>query len=119
MMLRQALAISLWLLATLSWAQTDIWRSDSLQEVVVTGTGTQHLLKDAPVQTEVISHRQLQQYAGKSIEDILNGLTASFDFSENDMSSRLQINGLGNSYVLILIDGRRLHGDNGGENDLY
>ena len=99
-------------------AQTNIWRSDSLQEVVVTGTGTQHLLKDAPVQTEVISHRQLQQYAGKSIEDILSGLTASFDFSENDMGSHLQMNGLGNSYVLILIDGRRLHGDNGGENDL-
>ena len=99
-------------------AQSDIWRQDSLQEVVVTGTGTQHLLKDAPVQTEVISHRQLQQYAGRSIEDILSGLTASFDFSENDMGSHLQMNGLGNSYVLILIDGRRLHGDNGGENDL-
>ena len=98
-------------------AQT-VLKEDSIQEVVVTGTGTQHLLKDAPVQTEVISHRQLQQYAGKSIEDILSGLTASFDFSENDMSSRLQMNGLGNSYVLILIDGRRLHGDNGGENDL-
>ena len=89
-----------------------------LQEVVVTGTGTQHLLKDAPVQTEVISHRQLQQYAGRSIEDILAGLTASFDFNENDMGSHLQMNGLGNSYVLILVDGRRLHGDNGGENDL-
>ena len=85
---------------------------------MVTGTGTQHLLKDAPVQTEVIFQRQLQQYAGRSIEDILAGLTASFDFSENDMSSRLQMNGLGNSYVLILVDGRRLHGDNGGENDL-
>ena len=99
-------------------AQTAVWRTDSLQEFVVTGTGTQHLLKDAPVQTEVISHRQLQQYAGKSIEDILGGLTASFDFNENDMGSHLQMNGLGNSYVLILIDGRRLHGDNGGENDL-
>ena len=118
MMLRQKLAIGLWLCAVSLTAQDHIWRSDSLQEVVVTGTGTQHLLKDAPVQTEVISHRQLQQYAGKSIEDILSGLTASFDFSENDMSSRLQMNGLGNSYVLILIDGRRLHGDNGGENDL-
>ena len=106
------------LLAVGTYAQTDVWRTDSLQEVVVTGTGTQHLLKNAPVQTEVISHRQLQQYAGKSIEDILSGLTASFEFSENDMSSRLQMNGLGNSYVLILIDGRRLHGDNGGENDL-
>ncbi|MBQ8152306.1 MAG: TonB-dependent receptor [Prevotella sp.] len=99
-------------------AQNDIWRNDSIQEIVVTGTGTQHLLKDAPVQTEVISGRQLQQYAGKSIEDILSGLTASFAFNENDMGSHLQMNGLGNSYVLILIDGRRLHGDNGGENDL-
>ncbi len=114
---RQKLALGLWLFAVGAQAQT-VWRSDSLQEVVVTGTGTQHLLKDAPVQTEVISRRQLQQYAGKSIEEILTGLTASLDFSESDMSSRLQLNGLGNSYVLILIDGRRLHGDNGGENDL-
>ena len=50
-----------------------VLQTDSVQEVVVTGTGTQHLLKDAPVQTEVISHRQLQQYAGKSIEDISLG----------------------------------------------
>ena len=107
-----------WCAVVAGRGQTDVWRSDSLQEVVVTGTGTQHLLKDAPVQTEVISHRQLQQYAGRSIEDILSGLTASFAFSEDDMGSHLQMNGLGNSYVLILIDGRRLHGDNGGENEL-
>ena len=108
MELKQKLALGLLLFTVGTNAQTGIWRADSIQEVVVTGTGTQHLLKNAPVQTEVISHRQLQQYAGKSIEDILSGLTASFDFSENDMSSRLQMNGLGNSYVLILIDGRRL-----------
>ncbi|MBR1548635.1 MAG: TonB-dependent receptor, partial [Prevotella sp.] len=95
-----------------------VWRSDSLQEVVVTGTGTQHLLKNPPVQTEVISRRQLQQYAGRSIEDILAGLTASFAFSEGDMGSQMQMNGLGNNYILVLIDGKRLHGDVGGENDL-
>ena len=111
------LAIGLWLLAFCLSAQS-VQKEAALQEVVVTGTGTQHLLKDAPVQTEVISGRQLQQYAGKSIEDILSGLTASFAFNENDMGSHLQMNGLGNSYVLILVDGRRLHGDNGGENDL-
>ena len=115
-MKRLTLGLALLCLAPMMKAQTTL--RDSLQEVVVTGTGTQHLLKNAPVQTEVISHRQLQQYAGRSIEDILAGLTASFDFSENDMGSHLQMNGLGNSYVLILIDGRRLHGDNGGENDL-
>ena len=99
-------------------AQSDIWRSDSLQEVVVTGTGTQHLLKKAPVQTEVITQKMLRQYGGKSLEDILAGLTASFAFNEGDMGSQMQLNGLGNSYILILIDGKRIHGDVGGENDL-
>ena len=116
-MKKWALGLALLCTAQTQWAQ-GVMKTDSVQEVVVTGTGTQHLLKDAPVQTEVISHRQLQQYAGRSIEDILSGLTASFDFNENDMGSHLQMNGLGNSYVLILIDGRRLHGDNGGENEL-
>ena len=92
--------------------------SDSLQEVVVTGTGTQHLLKDAPVQTEVITSRMLKNYGGRSIEDILSGLTSSFAFNEDDMGSQMQLNGLGNDYILILIDGKRIHGDVGGQNDL-
>lgn len=91
---------------------------DTIAEIVVTGTGTEHLLKNAPVQTEVISGKTLENYAGKSIEDILGGLSASFDFMEDDMGSGMQMNGLGNSYILVLIDGKRIHGDNGGQNDL-
>ena len=116
--MRKGLAISCWLLAVSLSAQNDIWRQDSLQEVVVTGTGTQHLLKNAPVQTEVITHRMLKDYGGRSLEDILAGLTASFSFSEDDMGSQMQLNGLGNDYILVLIDGKRIHGDVGGQNDL-
>lgn len=89
-----------------------------MDEVVVTGTGTEHRLKDAPVQTEVINSKALRNYAGKNVEDILSGLTASFEFSEGDMGSQMQMNGLGNNYILILINGKRIHGDVGGENDL-
>jgi len=129
-MKRQKLAICLWLFAVGVWAQTDnstsgqgptsldIWREDSLQEVVVTATGTQHLLRNVPVQTEVITSKMLSQYGGKSLEDILAGLTASFAFNEGDMGSQMQLNGLGNNYILVLIDGKRIHGDVGGENDL-
>lgn len=92
--------------------------SINLDEVVVTGTGTQHLLKDAPVQTEVIGSKQLQNFGGKSIQDILSGLTASLEFNEGDMGSQMQLNGLGNNYILVLVNGKRLHGDVGGENDL-
>ena len=30
----------------------------------------------------------------------------------------MQLNGLGNDYILILVDGKRIHGDVGGQNDL-
>ena len=36
-----------------------------LDEVVVTGTGTEHLLKNDPVQTEVISGKMLRNFSGK------------------------------------------------------
>ena len=98
-------------------AQTVV-QSDSLPEVVVTGTGTLHLLKDAPVQTEVINQRMLKNFSGKSIDESLSSLTSSFSFNEDDMGSQMQMNGLGNSYILVLIDGKRIHGDVGGQNDL-
>ena len=101
-----------------SYAQSTSMPVDTLQEVVITGTGTLHLLKNVPVQTEVISRKMLDSYGGKSIEEILAGLTASFAFSEGDMGSQMQLGGLGNAYILILIDGKRIHGDVGGENDL-
>lgn len=93
-------------------------KNDTLGEIVVTGTGTERLLRNVPVQTEVISRKMLESYGGKSLEDILGGLTASFAFAEGDMGSQMQLGGLGNSYILVLVDGKRLHGDVGGENDL-
>lgn len=89
-----------------------------LQEVVVTGTGTEHYLKDAPVQTEVINRKALDSYGGASLEEILTGLCPSFDFNQSDMGSNMQLGGLGNGYVLLLIDGKKIHGDVGGQNNL-
>lgn len=100
------------------YGQTADSLSVMLNEVVVTGTGTEHYLKDVPVQTEVISGKALSEYAGRDIEDVLNGLSASFTINRGDMGSNLQLNGLKNDYILILVDGKRMHGDVGGQNDL-
>ena len=113
---RLLLSCILLLAANALAAQTTL--QDTIPETVVTATGTEHLLKDAPVQTEVVTRRMLDNYAGRSLEDILGGLTASFAFSEDDMGSHMQVGGLDNNYILILIDGKRIHGDVGGENDL-
>ncbi len=90
----------------------------AIEGVVVTGTGTEHYFKEAPVQTEVITSRMLRSYSGRSLGDILAGLSPSFDTSQGDMGAGLSMGGLGNSYVLILVNGKRLHGDLGGQNDL-
>ncbi len=99
-------------------AQNETTLSEKLEEVVVTATGTPHTLKDVPVQTEIISRRQIEQLGAASFEDILSQLSAGFDFNAGDMGSQMTLNGLGNNYIMIMIDGKRLNGDNGGENDL-
>lgn len=90
----------------------------TLEEVVVTGTGTEHYLKDAPVQTEVITRRALEQFQARSMEELLAGLSPSLTFHDGSMGSHIQLNGLNNDYILILIDGKRMNGDVGGQNDL-
>ena len=92
--------------------------NQNLQQIVVTATGTPHSLKNVPVQTEVIQRRQVEQLGAASLEELLGQLCSGFDFNAGDMGSKMTMNGLGNNYILILIDGKRIHGDNGGENDL-
>ena len=89
-----------------------------LNEVVVTGTGTEHYLKDAPVQTEVLMGKALEQYQARNIDDLLSGLSPSLTFHDGDMGSHIQLNGLNNDYILIMINGKRMNGDIGGQNDL-
>ena len=81
-----------------------------LNEVVVTGTGTEHYLKDAPVQTEVLTGKALEQYQARSIDDLLSGLSPSLTFHDGDMGSHIQLNGLNNDYILIMINGKRMNG---------
>lgn len=90
----------------------------NLDEVVVTGTGTNYLLKNAPVQTEIINARTLHSYGSASLTEILSGLIPSIDFSHSDMGTAMQMGGLGDRYILILVDGKRLMSDLGGQTNL-
>ncbi len=90
----------------------------NLDEVTITGTGTHHKLKNTPVQTEVITKKTIENIGSTSIEDLLATVSPSFDFSPNIMGSYMSINGLGNKYILVLVDGVRLTGDVSGNIDL-
>jgi len=89
-----------------------------LGEVVVTGTGTPHHLKSTPVQTELITNKAVKEISGRSFDETLAAISPSFDFNPGSMGSMMTLNGLSNKYILVLVDGKRLYGDIGGQTDL-
>ena len=50
-----------------------------------------------------LNNEKLENYV---IGVVAAEMPASFSFEEGDMGSQAQLNGLGNSYILILVDGK-------------
>ncbi|HBK30759.1 MAG TPA: TonB-dependent receptor, partial [Porphyromonadaceae bacterium] len=90
----------------------------NLNEVVVTGTGTHRKLKDSPVAIEAITQKELKNAAFPSFENAMIALEPSLTFSPNAMGPYMQLNGLSNRYILVLVDGKKLGGDINGNTDL-
>lgn len=92
--------------------------NNNLGEVVVTGTGTAHHLKKAPVPTELLNAKAVKSVAASRFDDLMISLSPSFDFNPNTMGSFMTLNGLGDDYIVVLINGKRMYGDIGGNTDL-
>jgi outer membrane receptor for ferrienterochelin and colicins len=89
-----------------------------LSEIVITGTGTQYHIDKAPVQTEIISKKDIAEFSGRNIEEMISNISSSIDYTSSSMGTNIKINGLGKDYVLILVNGKRLAGGIGGYADL-
>jgi outer membrane receptor for ferrienterochelin and colicins len=88
-----------------------------LEDVVVTGTRSPHLLKNVPVQTEVISRRDFQRTGATTVDE---ALTSSIGVAINDdLSGKgAMIRGVQGDRILVLIDGERAVGRVNGAIDL-
>lgn len=96
---------------------TDMARYD-LNPVTVTGTGVHQRLKSTPVPVEVITAGELKSAGINGLQEALTMMVPSLSFSPTAMGSYLRMNGLTNSHVLILLNGRKLIGDISGNVDL-
>ncbi|MDE5842776.1 MAG: TonB-dependent receptor [Muribaculaceae bacterium] len=112
------LAISAILLIPLSVAaqtelpDTTFWDGLDLDEVVVTGTRVPRLLKDSPVQTRLITAKDIARTDATDIEDLLQAEMPGVEFSYA-MNQQVHMNfgGFGGQSVLFLIDGERMAGE--------
>jgi len=88
-----------------------------LNDVVVTGTRSPHLLKDVPVETQVVTRRDFQRTGATSVDQALTssiGLTINEDLSGQGATIR----GIEGDRVLVMVDGERAVGRVRGSIDL-
>ena len=84
-----------------------------LNTVVITGTRTPKMLKDVPVVTTVISSKEIEKTGAINIADVLQGEIPGVEFSRQmDGQVVMNMQGMGGSDVLFLIDGERMAGEN-------
>jgi len=80
----------------------------TLDTVVVTATGMQQWLKDAPASISVITREEIERKPVTSLAELLRtqpGVTGGYAVS--GAQSKISLRGLPYQYTLILIDGRR------------
>jgi outer membrane receptor for ferrienterochelin and colicins len=79
-----------------------------LDDIAVTGTRTEKRLKDTPVVTEVITSEEIENSSAATVTEILDDY--GIMFTSDGMGDYIQLQGMGESRVLYLIDGRRVAG---------
>lgn len=89
-----------------------ISRQFCLDEVVVTGTRTPKFLKDTPIQTRVISSKDIAKLDATNVQDLLQQELPGVEFSyAMNQQTHLNFSGFGGQGVLFLVDGERLAGE--------
>ena len=83
----------------------------NLGQVVVTGTGTHRRMTNSPVPIQVITAKDIENAGATSLEDALTKLSPNITTMTNGMGTFLNLNGMGQDYMIILENGHRLGGD--------
>lgn len=84
---------------------------NNLNQVVVTGTGTHRRMVDSPIPVNVLTAKDIKEANVTNLEEALTKLTSNFSFSTNGMGTEMVLNGLNSDYILVLVNGRKLIGD--------
>lgn len=84
---------------------------NNLSQVVVTGTGTHRRMVDSPIPVNVLTAKDIKEANVTNLEEALTKLTSNFSFTTSGMGTEMVLNGLNSDYILVLLNGRKLIGD--------
>jgi len=86
-------------------------RTYNLNPVVVTGSGHHQRLKSTATPVRVLSSQEIHEQGISTFDAALTRMMPQVSMAPNSMGTFLRMNGLGNKYILILINGQKLTGD--------
>ncbi len=86
-------------------------RTYNLNPVVVTGSGHHQRLKSTATPVRVLSCQEISEQGITTFDGALTRMMPQASMAPNAMGTFLRLNGLGNKYILILINGQKLSGD--------
>ena len=86
-------------------------RTYNLNPVVVTGSGHHQRLKSTATPVHVLSSQEIREQGISTFDAALTRMMPQVSMAPNSMGTFLRLNGLGNKYILILINGQKLSGD--------
>lgn len=86
-------------------------RTYNLNPVVVTGSGHHQRLKSTATPVHVLSAQEIHEQGISTFDAALTRMMPQVSMAPNSMGTFLRMNGLGNKYILILINGQKLSGD--------
>ena len=88
-----------------------VHRTYNLNPVVVTGSGHHQRLKSTATPVRVLSSQEIREQGISTFDGALTRMMPQASMAPSSMGSFLRLNGLGNKYILILINGQKLSGD--------
>ena len=88
-----------------------IHRTYNLNPVVVTGSGHHQRLKSTATPVRVLSTQEIREQGISTFDGALTRMMPQTSMAPSSMGTSLRMNGLGNKYILILINGQKLTGD--------
>lgn len=93
-------------------APDSVSRMYDLEDIVVTGTRTPKFLKDTPVQTRLITSKDIERTDATDIRDLLQQELPGVEFSyAMNQQTHLNFSGFGGQGIQFLIDGERMAGE--------
>ena len=88
-----------------------VYRTHVLDPVVVTASGHHQHLKSSSTPVHVLTKSEIHEQGITTLDAALTHMLPQVSLAPKAMGSQLRLNGLGNKYILVLVNGQKLSGD--------